>query len=176
MKRQLRAHFRAVRHGQSHLDPLVHEHLYKLVEKFSKIALYISMKNEVNLESLINKLLSSKEIYLPAVQGELVFHRLHAWTDLKPDQAHILAPIDTETIAIHELDCIIMPCIAANLQGYRLGYGGGYFDRALAHYKGIKIGVVIENCITTEQFQESYDIPLDYVVTDQRIITITKKG
>ncbi len=101
MKKELRVIYRALRRNQSHLDPLVQMNLFKLVEKFSKIALYISMKNEVNLESLINKLLSSKEIYLPAVEKELVFHRLLTWSDLKLDEANILSPLDNPTISIH---------------------------------------------------------------------------
>lgn len=170
MKKELRATYRALRRNQSHLDPLVQMNLLKLVEKFSKIALYVSMKNEVNLESLINKLLSSKEIYLPAVEKELVFHRLFAWSDLKLDEANILSPIDNPTMSIHELDAIIMPCIAANRQGYRLGYGGGYFDRALRDYRGIKIGVLIDVCVIDTLFQEPHDVPLDYIVTESQII------
>lgn len=176
MKKELRAYYRSVRKNQSHLDPEVNQNLIKLVEKYSKIALYMSMKNEVSLESLINKLFSTKELYLPAIEGELVFHRFRRWSDLSTDQANILAPIRGEVIEINELDAIVMPCIAANMSGYRLGYGGGYFDRALAHYHGVKVGVLIEACLTNEAFQEEFDVPMDVLVTEKRIIEIKKKG
>ena len=92
------------------------------------------------------------------------------------DKAKILAPIHNEEVEVSYLDAVVMPCIAANKAGYRLGYGAGYFDRALAHYQGIKIGVLIEDCLIEEHFEESFDVQLDYIVTEKAIYEIEKKG
>lgn len=181
MKKELRVKYRAIRQGKADLDPFVNTNLFRLVEKFSKIALYMSMKNEVNLEGLINKLLLSKkplthEIYFPAVDNGLKFHRFYKWSDLTFDKAQILAPIHNEEIDLNFLDAVVMPCIAASRAGYRLGYGAGYYDRALANYQGIKIGVVIEDCLIDDHFEEGFDIQLDYIVTEKAIYPITKRS
>lgn len=171
MKAELRKKYRALR-KTNHVSP---DHfirnLSKLVEKCSTIALYMHILDEVNLESFINELFSSKQVYLPVIENKKMFFRnVTHLNQCVPDDAGILAPVDGRFIAVDHLDAIVMSCVAANQAGYRLGYGGGYYDQELQNYTGLKIGIVYENCITDIDFQNEKDIHLDYLVTEKRII------
>ncbi len=67
---------------------------------------------------------------------------------------------------------IIVPCVAADKFGYRLGYGQGWYDRFLLQQpEAIAIGVCYENCIVDKLPSEPHDIALRYIVTETRIIT-----
>jgi 5-formyltetrahydrofolate cyclo-ligase len=171
MKKELRKIYRNLRKTNLNYDDIVCSNLYELVKKHSRIALYMSINHEVNVESLINKLLINQEVYLPYVNEALEFHKLHSLSEITLDKANIQTGTG-EAIPIDNLDIIVMPCIACNFAGYRLGYGAGYYDKALQNYKGIKVGVTYENCLTEVRFDEEFDVRLNYIVTEQRIIKI----
>lgn len=177
MKKELRNYYYKKRQLNKNGDQNFINSLLKLVENFSNIALYMKINNEVNLEKLINKLFVHKNIYLPVVNGKkLEFRKFTSFDNLSYDDAKILAPVDGEKIEKQNLDCIVLPCLSANLKGYRLGHGGGYYDRYLQDYAGLKIGLVYENCLTTVDFQDHFDIPLDILVTEKKIIYIKERN
>jgi len=177
MKKELRAYYKNERKKNRNFDDNFIDHLLKLVNGYSNIALYMKIGSEVNLEKLINKLFLTKNIYLPVVKGKnLEFRKFTSFNDLSFDEAKILAPVTGDLIDHKQIDMMIIPCLAANYQGYRLGYGGGYYDRILQNYHGLKVGVVFENCLTNLHFQEPFDIPLDILVTEKRIIKITERN
>jgi 5-formyltetrahydrofolate cyclo-ligase len=67
-------------------------------------------------------------------------------------------------------DLLFVPCVGFDADGYRLGYGGGYYDRTLAAWPGktkpITIGVACEACRVDALQREAHDIPLDMIVTE----------
>lgn len=175
MKKQLRKKYKALRKYYPRCDDAFIKRLDKLVNKCSTVALYMAFNDEVNLESFINKLLLTKKVYLPVIDQGITFRNVTSLDALGYDKAKILAPIDGEIIDITHIDAIIAPCIAANIRGYRLGYGGGYYDMALKGYQGKKIGVVYDDAVIADAFEEEKDIPFDYLVTEKRTITINHK-
>lgn len=64
----------------------------------------------------------------------------------------------------------IVPALAYDMAGYRMGYGGGYYDRFLARFGGFKLGIVYDSCIRRRLAHGRYDLPVDLVVTDRRIL------
>lgn len=71
-------------------------------------------------------------------------------------------------------DCLIIPCVAFNNQGARLGYGAGWYDRTLEKFKPkYTIGVAYDWSEVPDQFQEAHDIRLNYVVTPSRVVRAT---
>jgi 5-formyltetrahydrofolate cyclo-ligase len=71
-----------------------------------------------------------------------------------------------------ELDCAVIPGLAFDVRGGRLGRGGGYYDRLLGDplFRGIRIGITWEERIVGEIPRERHDVPVDLVVTESRIL------
>lgn len=73
-----------------------------------------------------------------------------------------------------ELDAIIIPCVGFDLKGYRLGYGGGYYDTYLKRTAAKRIGVAFSIQETQIPLFEEHDEPLDLIVTEKGIIELKK--
>jgi 5,10-methenyltetrahydrofolate synthetase len=80
--------------------------------------------------------------------------------------------------AVLQPDALLIPPIAFDLEGYRLGYGGGYFDRTLAGLtpQPLKIGVAFELSRMESIFPQPHDIPMDFVVTETAIHHVSPGG
>jgi 5-formyltetrahydrofolate cyclo-ligase len=63
---------------------------------------------------------------------------------------------------------VVVPGLAFTPAGYRLGYGGGYFDRFLAVHRGPSVGVAFECQVTAQLPVEPHDVPVKYLVTEER--------
>lgn len=94
---------------------------------------------------------------------------------MKKDAYGIPVPDNTDEIPIN---AVIIPILGFDEQGYRLGYGSGYFDRTLAamNPRPLSIGVAFEILRLPTIHPQQYDIPMDYVVTEQSIFFRTDNG
>jgi 5-formyltetrahydrofolate cyclo-ligase len=72
---------------------------------------------------------------------------------------------------------VLVPGVAFDKRGYRVGYGGGYYDRFFNKLEKsvIKIGLCYEMQILTEVPTDNYDIPIDYIITEKGLINCTQK-
>ena len=70
----------------------------------------------------------------------------------------------------------ILPGLAFDRSGFRLGYGKGYYDRFLSSFNGVKIGIVYEECLFDELMHGFYDIAVDIVVTEKQVYYIKGKN
>ena len=88
-------------------------------------------------------------------------------SELKKSEFNILEPI-TNPVQPSLLDLVIVPALMADKKGYRLGYGGGFYDRFLSENKGqFKTIVVIPQKLYVEELPiDEYDEKIDCVVTD----------
>jgi 5-formyltetrahydrofolate cyclo-ligase len=110
--------------------------------------------------SIYQQLASQNEIDPWFIASELSANTI----DIVP--SHKTAPIPTKNY-----DAIIIPCIAADLSGNRLGYGGGWYDRFLSrNLSATKIVLCYESCLVDSLPRESHDIQADYVITEKRVI------
>lgn len=74
-------------------------------------------------------------------------------------------------IPVDEADLILVPLVAWDEKGHRLGYGAGYFDRALAQAKGIaKVGLALEAQRLPQIPESKHDVSLDVIVTERRVV------
>ncbi len=153
--------------------------------KESKIVMiYLSFENEVDSTDLIKYCLDNgKRVVLPYclkdgmkiipteiydLENDLYESKM----GYKQPKSDSLNPVHTD-----EIDLIILPGIAFDRKGYRVGFGAGYYDRFLGklNFSIPTIGVaydfqIIESFISMEK----YDIPVDYVITEDRIIVRTE--
>ena len=77
---------------------------------------------------------------------------------------------DCALIAKEEIDLVLTPAVAYDRQGYRMGFGGGYYDRWLEHYEGVKIGLCRDKVLRDHVPVEPHDTHVDAVVTETQVI------
>lgn len=148
------------------------------------IMMYLSFGNEVDSSELINDCLEDgKRVVVPfCVKKDMSIIP----TEIKDlnmdtteaDNGYIQPKKDSlKPVDISEIDLIILPGIAFDRKGYRVGFGEGYYDRFLGklNFEIPTIGVAYDFQII-ESFikMRDYDIPVDYVMTEERIIIRTE--
>ncbi len=134
---------------------------------------------EVCTEEMIkSSITTQKTIALPVTykaERRLRFFKIKNYSELHatPKNFYIPEPIPKEQniIAENDFDLIIVPGIAFNLNGYRLGWGFGFYDDFLSRVnkKAKKIGLAYEFQIANFP-TESHDIPVDKIITEKRIV------
>src|SRR5207248_4882639 len=115
---------------------------------------------------------------LPAIvapRSPLVFREWHPGVALANGPLDIPFPVSSPEVLP---DAVLLPMNGWDAQGYRLGYGGGYFDRTLARLaqKPVTIGVSYELARLETIYPQSWDIPVDYVVTERGVYRRDDQG
>jgi 5-formyltetrahydrofolate cyclo-ligase len=75
-------------------------------------------------------------------------------------------------VSLSDLDLILVPGIAFDLRGNRLGRGTGFYDRLLAEFRGTKIGIAFDEQVLAEIPAESHDVRVDFILTPTRCLKI----
>lgn len=137
------------------------------------IACYQSIQNEVDLELFINEcLINHKRLLFPKVQNQDIqfYHVIDIQNQMLPGEYSILEPDPSKCALVspEEIDLYIVPGIAFDLFGCRVGYGGGYYDRYLSQKRqdAVTIGVGYDFQLTNSIESSEHDIPLDVVITN----------
>ena len=154
------------------------------IKNAKNIMLYLDFNNEVSTDSLIKKLLNLGKIVSSPItlkeERKLIPSQI---TDLKNGIQYGAynirepKPECSPAINIKDLDVIIVPAVAYDKNCYRLGYGGGFYDRFLENLRkdAVTIGIAFDLQIFDEVPKEAHDAQLDYIVTESRIFTPNKK-
>ncbi|MFQ6115240.1 MAG: 5-formyltetrahydrofolate cyclo-ligase, partial [bacterium] len=153
------------------------EHLKKLPEFQSSrtIHCYVAWRNEVNTHGLIKELLDrGRTVAVPAVDlpNHTLFHsRIVDFRDLKPGAFGILEPPRELILPIQlsEIDLIIVPGVAFDLRGYRIGFGGGYYDDFLSKVRAAKIGLTFQFQIVEKIPTRSQDERVDILISEEGV-------
>lgn len=136
---------------------------------------YISYLNEVDTHALIELFLKQNlSLAVPKIMGreEMIAVPFTSWEELEPDNMGILTPKSNE-VALGPFDVTITPGLGFTSNGDRLGYGRGYYDRWFANYDvKTRIGIAFEVQVVEELPLEKTDMPLDMLVTEERIINL----
>ncbi len=112
---------------------------------------------------------------VPTIQKEtkeFQIFDLTDWNELEPGVFGILEihHKDRVTHPLNNIDLIIVPGVAFDKSGYRLGYGGGYYDSLLTIYPKPSIGLSYECQLVDEVPCDPHDQPVDKIITEQQII------
>lgn len=140
------------------------------------IFIYLSFGSEVNTHGLIRLLLNKKEVFVPFIdkkRKEIYISELKKWSELSSGAYGILEP-RKECIRKrkpNEAEISLVPGIAFDEEGYRIGYGGGYYDKLLKKMDGEKIGIAYDFQMLKKLPRESHDIKMDRIVTEERILS-----
>jgi 5-formyltetrahydrofolate cyclo-ligase len=164
--------------GRAALDEALAARLAPVLARHavSSIGFYWPVAGEFDARAFVTQWLgadASREAALPVVvtpHAPMAFHAWHAQTEMKEGRYRIPVPAD-ERIAVPEL--LLIPCVGFDADRFRLGYGGGYYDRTLAAWprarKPVTIGVAFEAGKCAALPREAHDMPLDAIVTESAV-------
>jgi 5-formyltetrahydrofolate cyclo-ligase len=181
-KRQLRQQCKAIRKGlndearqktcQAVCAHLAEWDIFHIVET---ILTYMPIHTEIDLCSLLTDF-PEKRWLLPRItpgeDGRMTFHpydpdnlTLHPFGMAEPS-------LDLPQVSPNEIQLVLVPGLAFDHSGWRLGYGGGYFDRFLKDFGGLSVGVVYRDLLLETVPHGEYDIPMKWLVTEDGLIKI----
>lgn len=136
------------------------------------ILIYVSTTIEVDTTEIIAKALSDgKQVAVPrCVPGtrEMEFFVINSLDELSCGTFGILEPDPQKSQRLEDFShsiCVV-PALACDRRGYRLGYGGGYYDRFLRNYPGDKVLILYKNCFVEHIWHGRFDVPVDRIVTE----------
>ena len=162
------------------LSQIIQERLLglKVYADAETIMCYMPCRQEVNTELLIRHALEAgKRVCLPVVISApkqlLACQINHPHQELEPDAYGILSPCypGAKVVNSNEIQLIIVPGIAFDERGYRLGYGGGYYDRFLSQpHQATTAGLAYSFQLVDKLPVATHDIKLDLVITERGIL------
>ena len=145
-----------------------------IFKKSNVIALYVPIKNEVDLMNLLSE--KGKHFVFPRVENgtkKLTFYEAASSDDFEKGSFNIPEPKTTlNKVDIENIDLFLVPGVAFSEKCERIGYGGGFYDTTLK-YKNKNartLGIAFDFQIVEEGFSEPFDERLDAVATPERII------
>ena len=177
----LRSHYKKKRLSLTkqevgHLSRRVYNQLDKLnIWKLKHYHIFISISkyNEIDTSSIINKLKSKQKIIIvPKISNnELVHIAVNDKTEFSLNEYGIKEPNNGNHFIIENLDIIFIPLLAFDIEGHRVGYGKGYYDRflKLTNNSILKIGLSFFDPINKIQDIDNNDVKLDYCVTPTQV-------
>ncbi|HHW71482.1 MAG TPA: 5-formyltetrahydrofolate cyclo-ligase [Clostridiales bacterium] len=150
---------------------------HNLFKDASVIFTYVSFKGEVNTHNIINYALKEgKTICVPKIidksKGMALF-KIEDLSSLSPGYCGILEPqVNLGTLSIDCVDLIIVPGLAFDMRGGRIGYGGGFYDRLLASSSAdvSKVALAYEFQVFDKIPTDKWDKGVDMIMTEERII------
>ena len=145
----------------------------------TRLLSYVSKESEVDTHGLIRQLLAmGRQVCVPHFEPDRQQYIASELRDFDADLAvgkfGILEPKPgaIRRAAVDHLDTVLVPGLAFDETGNRLGRGRGYFDRLLREVGGVKIALAFDFQILTEVPTEAHDARMDFVVTETRVIKI----
>lgn len=131
------------------------------------------IQKEVNTIPLIEQgWKEGKIVALPKIDpktNKMDFYQIDDFSKLEKNRFGIFEPKEEEALKVEKrnIDFLVIPCLAFDEHCFRLGYGGGYYDRYLADYDGLTCGICFE-CQRIAQIPVGrYDIPLKMIITEE---------
>ncbi|MEK6760241.1 MAG: 5-formyltetrahydrofolate cyclo-ligase [Deltaproteobacteria bacterium] len=186
LKKRLRSHYLEMRREMAfeevwRLSAIIQKRFLEtpIYRRSGRLSLYSSFKNEVLTDELFRRAVADgKEVCYPRVgrspDRHLVFHRV---TDLKslvpgaydiPEPAGVGPAVDPSTF-----DLIVVPGVAFDAAGARIGYGNGYYDIALQGCTARVVGLAYESQVLKEIIPvEAHDVRVSAIITEKRVVEV----
>lgn len=181
-KNQLREKYRQVRssineNNRALYNRIIAENLFSLdlYKKSSIIYSYVSAKGEADTLGIISTAIKEgKKVAVPKCVPNtclIEFYFIKSLKDLQKGAFNILEPnpsICEKVIDFSHGICIV-PAIAFDKKGFRLGYGKGYYDRFLSRFRGTSIGICYNKCVLDVCPHDYYDQKVNILITEDFI-------
>ena len=146
------------------------------------VAMYVALPDELPTEVLLERARAEgKRVLLPRilVAGEPAFAAFTSFEELRPGRYGVREPaVGSPVVSLSEAGVVVVPGVAFDRLGGRLGHGGGYYDRALARIKGgasFVVGFAASEQVVEELPRERHDVDVDAVATEGELIRMAGK-
>lgn len=135
----------------------------------NRILIYNSLPDELSTRDFIQRWMGSKEFFLPRVNGIDLDILPYDSQRMHIGAFRIEEPTGNDITDPELLEMIIVPAVAYDRNGNRVGRGKGYYDRLLKRTKALRVGVAYDFQLVDEIDCEPHDIPVDIVITETTI-------
>ena len=187
VKKDLRDRFKAIRREmlppvKEQKDGEIFKKVLSLKEyrEASLLLTFVSTPIEVDTHRLIAEALDEgKAVAVPrCIDGTslMEFYRITSFEDLEPRTFSVLEPVPAKCKKLTDFSgafCIV-PGLGFDMQGFRLGYGKGYYDRFLAGFPGTTAGVCYNACMQNRLPHGRYDRSVDILITEKYVKRFAK--
>lgn len=148
------------------------------------ISTYVGFGEEVETSGLIHELLRErKSVAVPvhgSGHGKPAFAEIASWDELAPNSLGFLEPLPEKMrlVAIDSIGCFLVPGVGFDLWGNRLGYGLGFYDRALqtAPHDSLLVGLAYDLQVVENLPVSGHDVPMHLIITETRIVDPSSPG
>lgn len=141
----------------------------------NSVLLYASYNDEVDTWRIFDYCLeNSIKTAFPKVEinrKELKLYWINKKEDLAPGYKGILEPQRGHPAKIEDIALLLVPGVVFDERCFRVGYGGGFYDRLLLSKRGLSVGLAFEEQVVEFIPNEIHDIKVDLIITDERIIS-----
>ena len=141
------------------------------------IGVYLSVGNEWDTRKIVDQALAEgKHVAVPKTipeTKELVFYEMTDWAQINEKGYFGLEEPNTDVtqpMAKDDIELLIVPGLVFTLSGYRIGFGGGFYDRFLVDYIHPTVSLAHSKQFVDSFPMESFDIPVQFLVTEQGIV------
>ena len=158
----------------------INTHLINEIQNrdLKKILVYQSIDNEPSIEQTTELAWQKDiEVYIPKVisKEKIIINRLRKNSSYSKNKFGIKESNDLDTVELAEIDLAVLPLVGIDINGFRLGYGGGYYDRFFYQDRELSrkpfiIGVGYAFQILEVSFAKNHDLKCDSVITEKGVL------
>lgn len=136
------------------------------------ILMYNSLADELPTHAFFDRWSTRKHFYLPRVNGVNLDILPYDKSKLHLGAFNIEEPDGDDIVDLSIIELIIVPAVAYDRHGNRVGRGKGFYDRLLAETRAVTMGVAFGCQLYDEIEPDEFDVPVQYVITDKGIIKV----
>lgn len=144
--------------------------------KAETIGVTLSQFPEVDTFAIIQKgWEEGKRMVVPKCypeQKKMIFYEITSFEQVEKGYFNLFEPLPEKTKAVQkeDIDLLIVPGLGYSKDGYRIGFGGGYYDRFLKDFKGITLSLAFREQLVDEVPAETHDIPVQKLISEEGVI------